>query len=55
MNGFERMFLYFALVLLSEQIRLGVEQLLKCGVEERGVDVVDGIGEEEVVVMLCDA
>ena len=40
---------------LEVQIRLGVEQLLKCGVEERGVDVEFGIGEEEVVVMLCDA
>ena len=39
---------------LSE-IRLGVEQLLKCGVEESGVDVEFGIGEEEVVVVWCDA
>ena len=40
---------------LEAQIRLGVKQLLKCGVEESGVDVEFGIGEEEVVVVWCDA
>ena len=47
--------LNFLLDCCLSEIRLGVEQLLKCGVEERGVDVEFGIGEEEVVVVWCDA